>query len=140
MCPLHDAALPDLPYDVLARIWRIVWRQRDAAVCIQRAVRGVMARAMVRHGVPGLPWDMPGLVEEGAEGGCARLSGSFAITLVGCADGTYRLVCTHVHEARAERRGGGTSRLKEGCSESDRLLTVTVIMPELPRSTTYALG
>ena len=54
-CGRPDAAsplLPTLPRELEARIWRHVWRERDAAVSIQAAVRRAIARE----------WGLPGLV------------------------------------------------------------------------------
>jgi hypothetical protein len=45
---------PTLPRELEARIWRHVWRERDAAVSIQAAVRRAIARE----------WGLPGLVPE----------------------------------------------------------------------------
>ena len=49
--------VPQLPRELIAKIFREVWRARDAAVRIQKHVRGSIARA------DGAPWDMPALVE-----------------------------------------------------------------------------
>ena len=49
--------MPQLPRELTSKIFRHVWRSRDAAVCVQKHVRGCIARA------DGAPWDMPGLVE-----------------------------------------------------------------------------
>ena len=38
-----QVTLPRLPRELEARIWRRVWRERDAAVRIQAAVRGAIA-------------------------------------------------------------------------------------------------
>ena len=51
------AQVPQLPRELMAKIFRHVWRWRDAAVHVQKHVRGCIARA------DGAPWDMPALVE-----------------------------------------------------------------------------
>ena len=45
-----------LPRELRAKIFRQIWRSRDAAVCVQKHVRGCIARAA------GAPWDMPALL------------------------------------------------------------------------------
>jgi hypothetical protein len=47
-----QVTLPWLPRELEAHIWRFVWRERDAAVRIQAAVRGAIVR----------DWDLPVLM------------------------------------------------------------------------------
>ena len=53
-----------LPFDLWRKIFTLA-RREAAAVHVQRVVRGVRARSLLRHGQSGMPWNMPGLVGEG---------------------------------------------------------------------------
>ena len=62
--------VPHLPRELTAKIFRQVWRARDAAVRIQKHVRGCIARA------DDAPWDMPALVEPFTDMQALALGGS----------------------------------------------------------------
>ena len=50
-----------MPDDLQRRIYALHFRRQYAATKLQSVVRGVISRGLTKHGVPGMPWEMPAL-------------------------------------------------------------------------------